>query len=874
MDAANSLRASEAAALAGGPSYFTGKGKDEPGSSKPNLLKIVRKRYATLALIAIIFGGGAAVLTTAPSALPGSLVHNITEATDTQFGSDSKGTTKMIKYMLNHDSGKYRMTDSMKTRLKNQGIEFKKTSSGGVLLFKNKTINASDLKKTLDTDIDFRNAFSKAKRSRISGFFDKSASSFYSKYGITRNLFKNFRQTNNAKTDKKNYRKTMSAKFEGSSVDIKNSYTQEEERAVTDADGNESTVIDEKKVNPSGLEGETKGSDISAAETKAKSYVGDLAGKASKATTGANAACGLMQVGALISAAVAGAQIYQSMQDFMGIMENPSKAMAGDGDASAVNAAMNILNTVVTTKATDGDKEVEVTGAPIEANGLQMMLADAPASSKTTKMYSFESIYNSVAGGLGMSTNEARACTAASAVGAVISIATTIGTFGTSAIGQIIFDLVVGVGVSIAASAAISFIVPTVAKYLFTNTFETVIGIPAGEMLARGGAKSNTFLAQQKSSQAPASKAQALAYADVTNEALAVEAEVDRSTRSPFDITSKNTFLGSIVHSFLPIATTSRSTTMVNSMSSLTRLTSSSIASLNPSVSAKNKVNSSYMTTFGDCPNLESIGAVGDVYCNPIVVTDPSTIDITPDNAEYIDAISDQLEDCDDDGNGCTIKDDSKLAEYITYCNNRESPLGVVDANILGAVEKGNTILNSIPVISDVIDLYNAGVSEENINWATGQYCVAGKSNPKWSTFKYYQRYVEDQRILEQLGAYEDSTNPVTGYIEEYEAKNPVDNSPSGIIARFSGMTKENAEIALAYIEYQQYLEDYDPSTRIAMEGDASDLESTSEIASAAKSEKLFSPETSSKAPQSEKFTLISQHIIYADIRNRNYSIA
>lgn len=872
MPDASTLRASESAALSGQPSYFTGQGKDRPDSSpKSKFTKLSRKRLATTALIALLFGGAGVSLMSAPSLLPPALVQNITRATDTQFSSNTKRSTRIIRDMLEKGSGKYKMTKSFEQRLKKQGITFTASSSGGTFEYKGTKITADNLVQKLETDSDFSAAFAKAKHSRVSGFYDTSANRYYNKYDMSRNSYKNYKQTADAEADKKNYRKVMSSKVEGNSVEVKNSYTQEEERTVTDADGNESTVIDEKKVNPTALEGESTGNDVAAAESKARSYVGDLAGKASKA---ANSACSLIQVGAMISAAVAAAQIYQSMQDFMGIMENPGKAMAGEGDTSAVNAAMNELSTVVTTTATDGDKEVEVTGAPLEANGLQMMLADAPANPKTTKMYSFESTLTSIAGALGMNTARVHACTAANTVGAVISIATTIGTLGTSAIGQIILDLTIGVGVSIAASAAISFIVPNVAKYLFTNAYETVIGVPAGEMMARGGAKANSFLGQQKSSQAPASEDQALAYADVTAEALAMEAKNDREGRSPFDITSKNTFLGSIAYSFLPLTLTSRPTTMISSMSSLARLTSSSVAALSPTASAKNKVNSSYMTTFGDCPNLESIGAVGDVYCNPVVVTDPSTIDITPDNAEYIDAISDQLEGCDDDGNGCTIKDDSKLAEYITYCNNRESPLGVVDANILGAVEKGNTILNSIPVIGDVIDLYNAGVSEENINWATGQYCVAGKSNPKWSTFKYYQRYVEDQRILDQLGAYKDSTNPVTGYIEEYEAKNPVDNSPSGIIARFSGMTKENAETALAYIEYQQYLEQYDPETRVAMDGNTTDLKTTSEIAHEARSAHPTFSNSTPKEFTTETTAIISQHVIYADVRNRNYGIA
>lgn len=82
-------------------------------------------------------------------------------------------------------------------------------------------------------------------------------------------------------------------------------------------------------------------------------------------------------------------------------------------------------------------------------------------------------------------------------------------------------------------------------------------------------------------------------------------------------------------------------------------------------------------------------------------------------------------------------------------------------------------ILGSLPIIGDLVDIYDAAKDEENMDWASGQYCTNSDENTRWGTYKYYQRYIQDQRILEQLGAYEDSKNPVIGYLEEYEAENP-----------------------------------------------------------------------------------------------------
>ena len=49
---------------------------------------------------------------------------------------------------------------------------------------------------------------------------------------------------------------------------------------------------------------------------------------------------------------------------------------------------------------------------------------------------------------------------------------------------------------------------------------------------------------------------------------------------------------------------------------------------------------------------------------------------------------------------------------------------------------------------------------------------------------------------------------------DEYRAKHPLDNSAAGIVARRSGMTKHEAEIALAYSDYLTVIANYDPSTR------------------------------------------------------------
>ena len=75
------------------------------------------------------------------------------------------------------------------------------------------------------------------------------------------------------------------------------------------------------------------------------------------------------------------------------------------------------------------------------------------------------------------------------------------------------------------------------------------------------------------------------------------------------------------------------------------------------------------------------------------------------------------------------------------------------------------------------------------------------------SEFKYYQRYVEDSRIDATLNG---NDNPVIAYENKYEESHPLDNSYSGILARYSGLSKDQVRFALEVVDYSDYLAKYD----------------------------------------------------------------
>jgi hypothetical protein len=448
---------------------------------------------------------------------------------------------------------------------------------------------------------------------------------------------------------------------------------------------------------------------------------------------------------------------------------------------------------------------------------------------------------------------------AASAVISLVATGIPGGTIARVVIGMLA-ETIGGIAITGIMASVISAIVPTLGRVLFSNILDTYTGIPAGELYSQGAAAANGNLAKTASGFTPGSASVIEAQARATTAVLAMEAELDRKNRSPFDITSHNTFLGSIVAGFLTLQTSSSPTAPI---STLSNLTSRAISSLLPSTFAAEATNATFTTIYGDCPTLEELGVKGDIYCNPIFTSDLSTIDIRPDDPTYETTITRNLN---ADG---SIRNDSELAKFITFCANRESPFGVTDANILNALQTdGGIVLNNIPILNNIIDLVNAAEDNANMGWATGQNCVNSRGNTasttqinsRWDNeFKYYQRYIEDTRILGQMGAFEDSANPVLAFQENHFKENPLDNSPQGYLARITGMTKDDVAFLLEFINYSNFLADYDPTS-------------------------LYPIANSDSAEEDFKLTLISnsltveqgatlKHIVYADTRTRSYAV-
>ena len=161
----------------------------------------------------------------------------------------------------------------------------------------------------------------------------------------------------------------------------------------------------------------------------------------------------------------------------------------------------------------------------------------------------------------------------------------------------------------------------------------------------------------------------------------------------------------------------------------------------------------------------------------------------------------------------------AELPVFINFCTNRQSPWGGKDANILSALQTDFGLVgNNLYFVNDIVDVVNAAEDIANEAWATGTICMNSADNPRWeSEFKYYQRYIEDMRILTSTEGDErvqTGINPVLAYLEEYDTKHPQDNSFTGMLARISGQTKDDIAMMLEFVDYSTKIANYTPATR------------------------------------------------------------
>lgn len=561
--------------------------------------------------------------------------------------------------------------------------------------------------------------------------------------------------------------------------------------------------------------------------------------KVAQNTTGKTVDEATLLAAAKLNAAISANESYQSARMYHSLVYPIRLSLEDKG--GAINQVMNMLTETKTSRMIDPStgKSVEMTGPAIQANALVSAIGDQPFSAADGAGYSRDRILT-----MADIQNMANANSGSGLYDAINQTVVSIGSILES-IRNFISSLIFGT-VRANVSVLVAAFTPSISQALFERTTDSMVGLAMGTRMIEGAAFFNAKLAQNVGG-AMASDAAALTLYDRRNqEILAWDAEADRTSRNPFDISSPNTFLGSIVSK---LAVTGASSTGIfsNILSTLSSMVGS-VSSLLPGAYAA--ADNSYHMTLGNCSTENSIGGQGDMFCNQNPAFDYSTISLTME--DYKSILGDNLN---ADG---SINQKSNFAEYVILGSERESTPGVKDANICAALNNDDSFFTKALhfLFGDALQL-NDSCTGKDEDIATGREYLYSASNPYWDCgYKYFQGYMIKTYALELMGYYEEkgTQNPTVALKADYYKAHPKDNSYTGILARRSGMLKEDVIAGIKAMNYLAYLANYDPSGRYAFAEEEPEAEVTFE--EEAHNEYVsFAPEPS--------------YIVYSDLRSR-----
>lgn len=687
-------------------------------------------------------------------------------------------------------------------------------------------------------------------KGHIAGWFDDISAKFHKRIGSSRNKFRDVPDAADDEDIKKRAKpggtdegldETIRSTTDSDSDDRKTHWDVDDQgRPIEVDDGPEHIDTEGDGIGKGATTDQIEG----ALTKRTKAVVGALKG-------GTDVACMVMKAYSMLSVLIAGVMIANILNYITGFLEAIQKTQIGDGGKNELAYYMNGISEKGNTTDADGNVVREDTNSLMSpawnqffsSGGLVLQSSDKVAEKFNIDMVMQNGI-NESSGIIGSIVSKTTAvtsvigggiaaykgCLAAQGLMTAIDLAVDvvlafvslgIGTFIKQWIGELWKDAILAIIVG-AITAAFMALLPHIAQWMAKDLISNMAGEDAAYAINSGF---NIYLGRQmqSSSGLPATEEKLMAHWRMQQEVIAEEGAFERSMRSPFDPTSKYTFVGSIVNSLMPIANTwSSPITTVSKMASTVGTAS---MSLRPTANAEGEAK--FETSLRrDCPNLSEIGLVGDVFCNPYFVTDTTTI--AEDPPAVFDKVAtdldkqgindnfiwDNVDDEKHNGNP-DINPKGELAKWVVSCAARDSQFGQVDSNVMnaltGLVKTGNGTLDTVietgvgllPFVGDAADIANVVQEDGALDWASGQHCIEEE-------YKYFSRYSEDQRLMESAGIIEQSA--VARFLDDYYEKNPIDNSWEGTIARYSGMTKDEVEETLALVDAIEWIAEYDPS--------------------------------------------------------------
>lgn len=904
-------------------------------SRSPSANARLKKFAPIIALVVLLFGGGAFIMS-AISLLPAHLDENGQKSWDIQHAAAKIAMKVLTKKALSSGSLPSGFADrlasagievgyldsnsnfiaglrptsdavlaSAETSTDSLAVDSPSTSSDSslVLRWQGSILDADTFAAYFEENPAFYASFSDATYGRAIGHYDSAALDFYDNLSSTRDVFSDYIATGNNTTDTEAYKSKLAEIFStttNSSANNLMDVTYNLTSDVTFAKGfyhavegyyyrsydNYLAHLDNPPAQclypnsgcivinsprqacdvystihsvKTKFEGSTCYAEVSSTNATASAVDSYLDNLTSSSLSLSSSAANERAV-SLLNTAVNANETYQSMSFFLTIEEAIAKMKAGNGAESPINSILNFLTTSTTSSYG--------TGAPVQAPGLAAVLTQNFSSNlaEETSAFSLDRFLSSAS----VSSDNFSEIAASTKYNSHET--NIIRDFGNFFVGKI-QDMQ-----SSATTGFIAALNPDISQSLLFTSAGDLTGLAAGETFARGGSALGSHIATFAQGGTLGDESAVLAYAKTTDHVLALDAAADRATRSPFDISSPNTFLGSIFANLSSTFATSSSA--LSTFSSLSSLTTNSLFHLLPGASAASSDEQSYQTTFSNaCPTLSStsstryasgasIGFVekGDIYCNPIITFDTNTIETAFDSAEFNSFLAQNLNDSSD-----APVAGSDLDMFMKYNSGRQSTFATKNSNIYSEIVDETSVSDAInpvagsgarsknffnrlwtktknffgrikdffsslfhtsPLETTLSDIKtDSHLASDRIDRISTGEEFTNTPGAYWDTYKYAQAYILYSRILDQMDYFDlSNTNttsisayfpPATGsspagsYIASVTAV-PADETDAEYLSRISGLTPAESDYVLALVTYNSYLATLDYSSYLA----------------------------------------------------------
>lgn len=403
---------------------------------------------------------------------------------------------------------------------------------------------------------------------------------------------------------------------------------------------------------------------------------------------------------------------YRSAQLYTLLQQPVSKMKAGDGTEAPIHPAMQLYfkREKSRTVNIDTGEVTETYGSPLESPSMMSVLAGKKVNNNDVKSYSMERVNNLTRNAWQQAYGNTLQVAADGSVGGYTPIDDTLISTGEETSGKITkFEI----NTQAAPDGEIlNKSLPLIEDSMEKNTFSEMKGKTLGEEIVNGAVYLGTLMSKESGGSAGTGAA-VEAYMKVNNEIVAMDHEVDRMERSPLDITSKNTFLGSIMYNVAMMsAQNEEMQSLLSGVDTVMGMVGKAVMALVPQGMADENTTMNYLTGYGNCEDENHIGAVASADCVEIMTFDTSTWNAY-DNQEFNDYVE-----ANTSYNAATktrtINPDSELANYIKYSPKRSTPTGTKDGAILDELrEKSGNPLDPFELLLFVIGGILPGEGEQ-----------------------------------------------------------------------------------------------------------------------------------------------------------------